>query len=159
MVTHDNRVLDIADRIVHLEDGHIQSLTEAVADNTTRLLGLLEKYEPENANYITALSLGLARVACADGKVTEQEKQEMIRILKGLEMLEPAEIDLVVEFATRQQKFLGEHETVKKTYFSDDQREVFIQSLNAIAEADGIVSQDERDEIHSIAEDYGFTSQ
>ncbi|MGI9291112.1 MAG: ATP-binding cassette domain-containing protein [Gammaproteobacteria bacterium] len=158
MVTHDNRVLDIADRIVHLEDGHIQSLSKAVADNTTRLLGLLEKYEPENANYITALSLGLARVACADGKVTEQEKQEMIHILKELDILEASEIDLVVEFATRQQKFLSEHETVKNTYFSDDQREVFLKSMNAIAEADGFVSDDERDEIESIAEDYGFKS-
>jgi putative ABC transport system ATP-binding protein len=24
MVTHDNRILDIADRIVHMEDGHLQ---------------------------------------------------------------------------------------------------------------------------------------
>jgi putative ABC transport system ATP-binding protein len=24
MVTHDNRILDIADRIVHLEDGHLR---------------------------------------------------------------------------------------------------------------------------------------
>jgi putative ABC transport system ATP-binding protein len=25
MVTHDNRILDIADRIVHMEDGHLKS--------------------------------------------------------------------------------------------------------------------------------------
>jgi putative ABC transport system ATP-binding protein len=158
MVTHDNRVLDIADRIVHLEDGHIQSLSEAVADNTTRLLGLLEKYEPEHANYITALSLGLARVACADGKVTEQEKQEMTKILHNLGMLEPGEIDLVVEFATRQQKFLGDHETVKNSYFTAEQREIFLSSLNAVAAADGFVSDDEALEIQSIADDYGFSN-
>jgi putative ABC transport system ATP-binding protein len=27
MVTHDNRILDIADRIVHMEDGHLQKDT------------------------------------------------------------------------------------------------------------------------------------
>jgi len=156
MVTHDNRVLDIADRIVHLEDGHIQSLSEAVADNTTRLLGLLEKYEPEQANYITALSLGLARVACADGKVTEKERQEMTRILGNMKLLDAAEIDLVIEFATRQQKFLGDHETVKHSYFTAEQRDVFVNSLNAIASADGHVSDEETQEIQSIAEDYGF---
>jgi putative ABC transport system ATP-binding protein len=156
MVTHDNRVLDIADRIVHLEDGHIRTLSEAVADNTTRLLGLLEKYEPENANYITALSLGLARVACADGTVTERERSEMKRVLDGMKLLESAEVDLVIEFATRQQKFLGDHETVKNSYFTAEQREVFINSLNAIAAADGTVSEDESQEIKSIAEDYGF---
>jgi putative ABC transport system ATP-binding protein len=158
MVTHDNRVLDIADRIVHLEDGHIQSLSEAVADNTTRLLGLLEKYEPESANYITALSLGLARVACADGKVTEHERQEMKNILHNLDVLEHSEVDLVIEFATRQQKFLGDHETVKNSYFTSDQRNVFISSLNAIANADGHISDAEIREIRSIAEDYGFPS-
>jgi putative ABC transport system ATP-binding protein len=156
MVTHDNRVLDIADRIVHLEDGYIKSLSESVADNTTRLLGLLEKYEPDNANYITALSLGLARVACADGKVTEEESEEMRRILNDLNMLESAEIDLVIEFATRQQRFLGDHEAVKNAYFSPEQREVFLSSLNAVAAADGFVSDEESQEIQSIAEDYGF---
>jgi putative ABC transport system ATP-binding protein len=158
MVTHDNRVLDIADRIVHLEDGYIKSLSEAVADNTTRVLGLLEKYEPDNANYITALSLGLARVACAVGKVTEKESEEMRKILNDLNMLESAEIDLVIEFATRQQKFLGDHEAVKNTYFSPEQRQVFLSSLNAVAAADGFVSDEESHEIQSIAEDYGFPS-
>ena len=156
MVTHDNRVLDIADRIVHLEDGHIQSLSEAVAENTTRLLGLLEKYDPEHANYITAFSLGLARVACADGKVTEAERERMRKILHELNMLETAEVDLVVEFATRQQKFLGDHETVRNTYFTPEQRHSFIESLKAIAAEDGHTSEAELLEIQSIAEDYGF---
>lgn len=31
MVTHDNRILDIADRIVHIEDGHLTSDTAATA--------------------------------------------------------------------------------------------------------------------------------
>ena len=31
LVTHDNRILDIADRIVHLEDGRLSSFTDAVA--------------------------------------------------------------------------------------------------------------------------------
>jgi putative ABC transport system ATP-binding protein len=30
LVTHDNRILDIADRIVHLEDGRVKELREAV---------------------------------------------------------------------------------------------------------------------------------
>jgi putative ABC transport system ATP-binding protein len=25
LVTHDNRILDVADRIVHIEDGHLQT--------------------------------------------------------------------------------------------------------------------------------------
>ena len=30
LVTHDNRILDVADRILHLEDGRLSSFTTAV---------------------------------------------------------------------------------------------------------------------------------
>ncbi len=38
LVTHDNRILDIADRIVHLEDGRLHSFTEAVTANTRHMM-------------------------------------------------------------------------------------------------------------------------
>jgi putative ABC transport system ATP-binding protein len=41
LVTHDNRILDVADRIVHLEDGRLSSFTEAVSSNTEKMMGLL----------------------------------------------------------------------------------------------------------------------
>jgi len=41
LVTHDNRILDIADRIIHLEDGHLVSFTTGVAASASQLLGML----------------------------------------------------------------------------------------------------------------------
>jgi len=41
LVTHDNRILDVADRIVHLEDGRITSFGEAVVQNTRHMMHLL----------------------------------------------------------------------------------------------------------------------
>jgi putative ABC transport system ATP-binding protein len=41
LVTHDNRILDIADRIVHLEDGRLHSFTDAVISSTRHLMELL----------------------------------------------------------------------------------------------------------------------
>jgi putative ABC transport system ATP-binding protein len=41
LVTHDNRILDIADRIVHLEDGRLHSFTEGVISNTRQLMSML----------------------------------------------------------------------------------------------------------------------
>jgi len=38
LVTHDNRILDIADRIVNLEDGHLVSLASEIAANTGNML-------------------------------------------------------------------------------------------------------------------------
>jgi putative ABC transport system ATP-binding protein len=41
LVTHDNRILDVADRILHLEDGHISTFTDAVIANTQHMMNLL----------------------------------------------------------------------------------------------------------------------
>jgi putative ABC transport system ATP-binding protein len=43
LVTHDNRILDIADRIVHLEDGRLVSFTAAVTTDAQRLLEALAR--------------------------------------------------------------------------------------------------------------------
>ena len=43
LVTHDSRILDIADRIVHMEDGRISSFARSVADENRNLLGALAK--------------------------------------------------------------------------------------------------------------------
>ena len=41
LVTHDNRILDVADRIIHMEDGRLSSFTNAALSDTKRLLELL----------------------------------------------------------------------------------------------------------------------
>jgi putative ABC transport system ATP-binding protein len=41
LVTHDNRILDVADRIVHLEDGRLHSFTDAVITNTRHMMQML----------------------------------------------------------------------------------------------------------------------
>jgi len=41
LVTHDNRILDIADRIVHLEDGRLSTFTDAVIASTQQLMHTL----------------------------------------------------------------------------------------------------------------------
>jgi putative ABC transport system ATP-binding protein len=41
LVTHDNRILDIADRIMHLEDGHLESFGSVVSPFAGHLLTVL----------------------------------------------------------------------------------------------------------------------
>jgi putative ABC transport system ATP-binding protein len=41
LVTHDNRILDIADRIVHLEDGCLSTFTDAVIANNRHMMETL----------------------------------------------------------------------------------------------------------------------
>jgi putative ABC transport system ATP-binding protein len=41
LVTHDNRILDIADRIVHLEDGCLSTFTDSVIANNKQMMEML----------------------------------------------------------------------------------------------------------------------
>lgn len=41
LVTHDNRILDVADRIVHLEDGRLSSFTDAVIAGNEHMMRML----------------------------------------------------------------------------------------------------------------------
>ncbi len=41
LVTHDNRILDVADRIVHLEDGRLSTFTDAVIANNKLMMRTL----------------------------------------------------------------------------------------------------------------------
>jgi putative ABC transport system ATP-binding protein len=41
LVTHDNRILDVADRVVHLEDGRLETFTDAVISNTQHMMHML----------------------------------------------------------------------------------------------------------------------
>jgi len=43
LVTHDNRILDIADRIVHLEDGRLTTFIEHVTANTQHMMDMLAR--------------------------------------------------------------------------------------------------------------------
>ncbi len=43
LVTHDNRILDVADRIIHLEDGRLTSFSDAVFASTRHMMQLLAK--------------------------------------------------------------------------------------------------------------------
>jgi energy-coupling factor transporter ATP-binding protein EcfA2 len=41
LVTHDNRILDIADRIVHLEDGRLSTFSDSVIANNSLMMEML----------------------------------------------------------------------------------------------------------------------
>jgi putative ABC transport system ATP-binding protein len=58
LVTHDNRILDLADRIMTLEDGYIKSFEEGLAANAGFMLGALAKryQRGDLVTHVTSLS-------------------------------------------------------------------------------------------------------
>jgi putative ABC transport system ATP-binding protein len=158
LVTHDNRILDVADRILHLEDGQIKSLSEVVSEGTSRMLNLLEKHDPQSANYLATFSFALARVAYADSEISDSERDEMRRILHEVAKLEPGEVEFIMELSMMQKRAKsGMDNRLMIPAFGEDRAEHFLNSLHAIAQADGITSSEELAEIEAIATEFGLT--
>src|SRR5210317_1062101 len=157
LVTHDNRILDVADRILHLEDGHVKSLTEAVSEGTSRMLNLLEKHDPNSASYLATFAFALARVAYADNEVTQDEQDAMRRILKELANLKDSEVDFIMEMSMMQKRAQAEISGSGEIGGIEGERQqLLVDSLYAIAEADGRVSEEEKQEIHAIIAEFGL---
>jgi len=160
LVTHDNRILDVADRILHLEDGRMKSLSEVVSEGTSRMLNLLEKHDPQSANYLATFSFALARVAYADSEITDSERDEMRRILHEVARLEPAEVEFIMELSMMQRRASSSLENRSMDPALDkDRAEHFLNSLHAIAEADGITTREELEEISAIVAEFGLAGE
>lgn len=156
LVTHDNRILDVADRILHLEDGEIQSISEAVSANTSQMLRLLDRHDPEASLYLSAFSLALTRVAMADNSVDDAERDMIRKVLNQASGLGEGEVDLVMELAMSQVRCRAAINGSGKALFSDEQARHFLESMHAVAAADGEVSAEELGEIDAIARELGF---
>lgn len=158
LVTHDNRILDVADRILHLEDGHMKSLSEVVSEGTSRMLNLLEKHDPNAANYLATFSFALARIAYADGVVKEEEREQMRRILQEVAKLNEAEVDFIMEMSMMQGRARSRIDNRIVNPALDEERAAhFLESLHAIARADGAATSEELVEIDAIAAEFGLT--
>jgi len=157
LVTHDNRILDIADRIVHLEDGHMKSLKEAVAKETSRMLNMLAAHDPAGQRTLLSFALALARVAHAD-RVLVQEEIDVIRsILSEVAELAPGEVEFVMtialEGARREDEPSGAR-ILQRLAPNDKKR--LLRALHLVADADGVSTQSERAEIDRIVEEMGL---
>jgi putative ABC transport system ATP-binding protein len=75
LVTHDNRILDIADRIVHLEDGRLSSFTEAVTANTRQMMEMLARSNRKGELQRRMVELPEERFAALLDEVTREAEQ------------------------------------------------------------------------------------
>ncbi len=81
----------------------------------------------------------------------------MIRtVLNDSSKLSPGEVDLVMELSLSQLRCRQEDGDGGSAVFSADQAQHFLDSLYAVAAADGEVSPEERVEIQNIARELGF---
>lgn len=145
LVTHDNRILDIADRIMTLEDGRISSFTSGMAADTGNLLGAFAQMQRkgELVRHVSALS---------DQRfveLLEQVTSEFEQFLRTSEMARQEAIealgDQVLEAATVRIRDMlnGDRATL---YLYDAEQEVL---RSKIAHTDRSVPLDIRISVHS----------
>jgi putative ABC transport system ATP-binding protein len=158
MVTHDNRVLDVADRIIHLEDGHVLSGDEALVAGAGRMLGLLERHSAGTLHYLAAFANALARLAFVDGQVTDTERDAMRIALQRTGRLQPEEVELALELAVTQARLQpGTAAASAIDNIDGERRRDLVDALYLIAAADGEVSALERAEIDRICRELGLS--
>jgi putative ABC transport system ATP-binding protein len=110
MVTHDSRILDVADRILHLEDGRLQSLHQAVMASTQHMLSLLAQ---------------------------SNRKGELTRIVH--EMPDAQFVEMLEQVTSETQEFLNVMEMGNDLAFGsmlEQTLEVFTYKLGAILDAE-----------------------
>jgi len=159
LVTHDNRILDIADRILHLEDGRVKDLMDAVGDDAGRLLNIMARYEPNAYTELAAFAIALTRVASADQVIEENETIVIRRILREVSHLSEGEAELVMHLSRSMLGIrgvagdTGVHEPGSEAYQRQQQ---LLEALQAVAAADGNTSPEEVAEIDRIAAELGI---
>ena len=80
LVTHDNRILDVADRIIHLEDGRLSSFTNAVIENTRKMMELLIEQNRKGELTHRVRDMGLEDFKELLAQVTA-EAEEFLRVI------------------------------------------------------------------------------
>lgn len=82
LVTHDNRILDVADRIIHLEDGRLSSFTTAVTANTQHMMDVLAQHNRKGELARVVKGLSVADFA----RTVEEATAECEQFLRVVEM-------------------------------------------------------------------------
>jgi uncharacterized tellurite resistance protein B-like protein len=126
-----------------------------------RIVGELDKLEPDRARYLAAFAYVLSRVAAADLDISEVETARMIELVQRLGHLPEAQAVVVVEIARSQNRLFGGTENFLvtrefRTIATDAQRAELLECLFAVAAADDAISADEEAQIWQIASELGF---
>lgn len=95
LVTHDNRILDIADRVIHLEDGRLETFADAVISNTQHMMHTLAQSQHKLAHVDVFENLDEAGFRASLNELTDQSE----RFLQATTMAESEAFHSLLERA------------------------------------------------------------
>lgn len=137
------------------------SATSGDTDTVRRIVGELNKLDPERARYLAAFAYVLSRVAGADQHISTVETVQMVDLLQSVGHLPEAQAVVVVEIAKSQNRLFGGTENFLVTrefrgIASDAQRRELLDCLFAVSAADAAITAEEEAQIWQIASELGF---
>ena len=138
LVTHDKRIIEQADRILMMEEGVLVPAADRIMKDVSGSLRALSGIDPKRLGRMMSFGHALARVALADGKADNDERQAMADALRARKLFSGAEIELIVDLA------LAQAQAWEVTSNSSAEREDLAAALEAVAAADSVVSDAER---------------
>ena len=144
LVTHDRRVLEQTHRILMLEGGQLVPTVDQYLKQASDSVRTLMQLDSKRLGRMLSFAHALAQVALADGRVDEAEREVMSRALTEKEVFSGPEVGLVVDVALAQAQ--AWHDTTTE----GDSRMRLAEALQAVAAADHVVTDEERDTIASL---------
>ena len=131
-------------------------------DTVRRIVGELDKLEPERARRLGAFAYVMSRVAGADLNISEAETRKMVEILQRVGHLPEAQAILVSEIAKNQNRLFGGTENFLvtrefKEISSDAERHELLDCLFAVSAADDAITGEEEAQVWQIASELGFS--
>lgn len=137
---------------------------EADTDSVRRIVGELDKMEPDRARYLAAFAYVLSRAAAADLHVSEIETEAMVEILKRVGHLPEEQAVLAVAIAKSQNRMFGGTEDYLVTrefreISTEQQRLDMLNCLFAVTAADDTITAEEEAQIRQVARELGFEHQ
>ena len=142
--------------------GSADSAGHGDTDTVRRIVGELDKLDPQRARYLAAFAYVLSRVARADLDISEAETAKMVDLVQRVGNMPEEQAILVVAIAKSQNRFFGGTEDFLVTrefrqIASDAECRELLDCLFAVAAADDAISAEEEAQIWQTASELGFS--
>lgn len=135
--------------------------SNADTETVRRIVGELDKMEPDRARYLAAFAYVLSRAAAADLHISEVETDAMVDILQRVGHLPEEQAVLTVAIAKSQNRLFGGTEDYLVTrefreIATDEQRLDMLNCLFAVTASDDTITAEEEAQVRQIARELGF---
>ncbi len=154
-------MISFLNRLFGREDNISARQASSDTETVRRIVGELDRLDPEEARYLAAFAFVLARVANSDSDISPDESRRMEQVVREIGGLTEAQAVLVVEIAKAQQVLKGGTENYLVTREFDristrEQKERLLHCLFEVTAADDEISLVEENEVKTIAGELKF---